>query len=527
MMDWIKSLYIQGFKKFKHLEVLFNQHTNILVGENEAGKSTVLDAIKTVLNQQYRNADKSILGELFNQQLKDEFRANPVIETLPSICIEVFFELEPDHKDAEYFYGQNNHTGKAEYGICFSCEFDQELGQGLEDQIAQGHIPYEYYALKWTTFAGRPYQMIKRPLGFVAIDTANTNTSQSFNYYNKALFNSSYSDNDRMSAKNQFREKLGVTFNDLNLPVLDSRQKFGIDFKKIILENIISIFQDDIALENKGSGMESLIKTKIALNRRQTHLDVVLLEEPENHLSFSNLRKMIAIIEDQKNESQIIIATHSSMIASHLNLNNVIWIANNEAKSLRSVNPKVASFFEKADDNSFLQLLLSKKAILVEGATEYLLVPYFYKQIVGRTLEQDNITIIACNGVSYKNYLAIVSATDKKIAVITDNDEIQSKIDDAKEWNEKNKLTRIFMDSNLEGWTWEACMYRQNEEALNDLVDVQKGAKYPFHGKSYEDEPVLGKMLNNKVETAYKMLLSRKKFTAPDYVEDAIKWISE
>lgn len=33
---------------------------NILVGENEAGKSTILDAIKTVLNQQYRNADKSI-----------------------------------------------------------------------------------------------------------------------------------------------------------------------------------------------------------------------------------------------------------------------------------------------------------------------------------------------------------------------------------------------------------------------------------------------------------------------------------
>lgn len=51
----------EGFEKFISLNVQFNEHMNILVGENEAGKSTILDAIKTVLNQQYRNTDKSIL----------------------------------------------------------------------------------------------------------------------------------------------------------------------------------------------------------------------------------------------------------------------------------------------------------------------------------------------------------------------------------------------------------------------------------------------------------------------------------
>ena len=57
-MNYIKSLHIEGFKKFTSLDVQFNEHMNILVGENEAGKSTILDAIKTVLNQQYRNADR-------------------------------------------------------------------------------------------------------------------------------------------------------------------------------------------------------------------------------------------------------------------------------------------------------------------------------------------------------------------------------------------------------------------------------------------------------------------------------------
>ena len=79
-MNYIKSLHIEGFKKFATLDVQFNEHMNILVGENEAGKSTILDAIKTVLNQQYRNVDKSVLRDLFNTQIVAEFQANPSVK---------------------------------------------------------------------------------------------------------------------------------------------------------------------------------------------------------------------------------------------------------------------------------------------------------------------------------------------------------------------------------------------------------------------------------------------------------------
>lgn len=68
-LNYIKSLHLEGFKKFISLDVNFNAHMNILVGENEAGKSTILDAIKIVLNQQYRNADKSVLRDLFNTKI--------------------------------------------------------------------------------------------------------------------------------------------------------------------------------------------------------------------------------------------------------------------------------------------------------------------------------------------------------------------------------------------------------------------------------------------------------------------------
>lgn len=59
-MSYIKSVVIKWFKKFKSIEVSFNEHLNIIVGANEAGKSTILEAINVVINQQYRNSDKSV-----------------------------------------------------------------------------------------------------------------------------------------------------------------------------------------------------------------------------------------------------------------------------------------------------------------------------------------------------------------------------------------------------------------------------------------------------------------------------------
>ena len=210
-MNYIKSLHIEGYKKFTSLDVEFNEHMNILVGENEAGKSTILDAIKTVLNQQYRNADKSILRDLFNTQMVAAFKAEPSIRTLPRIYIEVELALDPQQKNASYFYGEIYGQRKQQvekFGIRFECKYDEELGTGMEQSIQEGKIPYEYYTLTWTTFANRPYQMIKRPLNFLAIDTTSSASAPSFNYFNRTLFTSRYDDATKAKAKNEFRDMI-------------------------------------------------------------------------------------------------------------------------------------------------------------------------------------------------------------------------------------------------------------------------------------------------------------------------------
>lgn len=89
------------------------------------------------------------------------------------------------------------------------------------------------------------------------------------------------------------------------------------------------------------------------------------------------------------------------------------------AESLADVDKKVAKFFVKADNNNFLQFLLAQKIILVEGATEYLLLPEMFQRIAKQSLEESKVMIISCNGISYDNYLQIAQKTDKKISFIS------------------------------------------------------------------------------------------------------------
>ena len=44
---------------------------------------------------------------------------------------------------------------------------------------------------------------------------------------------------------------------------------------------------------------------------------------------------------------------------------------------------------------------------------------------------------------------------------------------------------------------------------------------------TFSIEPIMGKMLNNKVDTAYQMLISEEDFVIPGYVEEAIEWLNE
>jgi putative ATP-dependent endonuclease of OLD family len=77
---------------------------------------------------------------------------------------------------------------------------------------------------------------------------------------------------------------------------------------KASVETDIIITEDDIPVDSKGKGRQCFIKTEFALRNREHALHVLLLEEPENHLSQVHMRKLIERIRASA-KKQLFVAT--------------------------------------------------------------------------------------------------------------------------------------------------------------------------------------------------------------------------
>ena len=81
-----------------------------------------------------------------------------------------------------------------------------------------------------------------------------------------------------------------------------------------------------------------------------------------------------------------------------------------------------AGFFKKIAGYDTLRLLLCEKAILVEGASDELVIQKAYMEThEGRLPIQDNIDVISV-GTSFLRFLELASVLGIKVAVVTDND---------------------------------------------------------------------------------------------------------
>ena len=73
MAKYIEKLLLHNFCRFKDIEIQFNAERNILIGDNEAGKSTILNALDIVLSGSFRKVETHGLDRLFNKETIDEF----------------------------------------------------------------------------------------------------------------------------------------------------------------------------------------------------------------------------------------------------------------------------------------------------------------------------------------------------------------------------------------------------------------------------------------------------------------------
>ena len=128
---YITKIYIENFKCFEGRFLLkLNKGLNILVGDNEAGKSTILEAIHLSLSGWIygKYLRRELTQALFNNQVLDNYLKslntdNP--SPPPYVLIELFFEIENESQKA-IFEGNGNSVKQKECGIQFKISFNEK-----------------------------------------------------------------------------------------------------------------------------------------------------------------------------------------------------------------------------------------------------------------------------------------------------------------------------------------------------------------------------------------------------------------
>ena len=97
---------------------------------------------------------------------------------------------------------------------------------------------------------------------------------------------------------------------------------------------------------------------------------VILIEEPENHLSYSTMNMLVHRIQEKCEDRQVLLATHSSYVLNKLGLENLVLLSKAGGMRLGTLDGDTQDYFRKLSGYDTLRLILAKSVILVEGPSD-------------------------------------------------------------------------------------------------------------------------------------------------------------
>lgn len=495
----ISELKIYNFRQFKSvngvpgLEITFHKGLNALIGENDSGKSAVIDALKLILltqsNEYIRPSDedfyKPVEGEACSELKIDctiaEFTQNEAKNFIEYLSFtktgdKVEYTLELHYrawKEGHKIY-QELRVGDIDDGISIdgkAREFlkavylkplrdaEREMSSGRGSRISQ-------------ILLNHPVFKDKKKHAVLDI----------FQDANRRIENYFTDDTDGKRILQTIRNNL-ESFND-NGQASNAELKTSDIQLKAILESL-SLDAPEI---NPGLGELNLlfIAAELLLLKDDTDggLKLALIEELEAHLHPQAQLRLISYLQNEYNENdvQIIISTHSPILASKINLKNLILMKNGTgfdlAEGMTGLQKGDYLFLQRFLDSTKANLFFAKGIIMVEGDAENILVPIL-ADILGYPLEKYGISIVNVGSTAFLRYSGIMVRKDGAdigipVSVITDCDVRPYDVDPTtkeKIFNEKEAESaqakkakdRKYTNSSVRGftsprWTLEYCI---------------------------------------------------------------------
>ncbi len=543
----IQRVKIKNFKCFKGVfEIELNKGLNILVGNNETGKSTILEAIHIALTGLYggRNIRNELSQYLFNKDIIDMYINSVNSGTAlppPAISIEVFFD---DSIAPEYEGNENSEHLPCE-GLKFEIAFNEKYNDEYNSLISKKNmmsLPIEYYEATWTSFARQSVTIRGIPIKSAMIDSSNYRYQNGSDVYISRIVKDLLSP-EEVTAVSQAHRKMKDTFIDdasikaINMriseesSIVDGAVSLTVDLgTKNAWENSLVTQLNEVPFGYIGKGAQCVMKTELALTHKSAqHAQIVLLEEPESHLSFSKLNQLIKAIEEKYDDKQIIISTHSSFVANKLGLENLLLLENQ--KIIRMTELQSADFFRKIAGYDTLRIILCKKAILVEGDSDELVVEKAYmNQNNNRLPIEDQVDVISV-GTSFLRFLELAEKLQLNVAVVTDNDgdvdALEKKYFNYIDENKKDNIN-ICYDNIVDRGTLTIGDKPYNYNTLEPKLLKANGNNITLFNKMLDTdfetlEELQKYMKQHKTETALAIFESDETIVFPEYILEAIK----
>ncbi|HYQ86138.1 MAG TPA: AAA family ATPase [Bacteroidota bacterium] len=527
-----QKVILENYKCFRHLELDLRDSLTLLVGDNETGKSTLIEAVNLCLTQELfgRNLAFDISPYLFNRTCVSEYlkalNAHKKVAP-PTILIELYFK---DTGEFASLKGTNNSKRVNLPGVRTLIEFDQDFSDEYESYISDPkkikNIPTEYYRVHWYSFANSSITKRTLATNVTFIDTTTIRLQYGSDYYIQKIVEDSLNPKERAELAVEYR-MLKETFanrealNKINEKLASSKGtiskkklQVSIDIsQKANWETNLTSYLDDIPFQHIGKGDQSILKMLIALDRKAVDAHLILIEEPENHLSYSMMNYLIGKIQEKCAAKQVILATHSTFVLNRLGIDKVILLSEErKAISLRNLSEGTQEYFQKLPGYDTLRLIIAKKPILVEGPSDELIVQKAYLQMKGNLPIEDGFDVIAVRSLSFKRFLEIAVLLNKKVAVITDNDGNYKKNVEAKYADYiGNPQIGIFYDKENKYPTLEYQIAKVNDLRLLNTI---------FSRNDKSKETLIQFMIENKTDCALKLFNFSGTVSIPQYILD-------
>lgn len=537
----INRLVIKNYKIFHKLNLELNPEMNILVGNNESGKSTILEAIGLALT-------KRVNGNSFDFELSPFHFHQPTVAAYlkavrnnknpepPKIIIEVYLA---DDCGLDFLMGTNNTRDEYCRGISLEVLFDDEyesdyaelLNNEKESEDILKVLPVEYFKVEWRGFDGHMLTARKLGIGVSQIDAATIRLQRGTDFYMRNLIEGNLSKKERANLSVTYRKLRERFADEPSIGAINntlSPNQNGISKKNLTIsvdisqrngwESGVIPHLDDLPFQFIGKGEQSSLKIMLALQRKYDDSNIILIEEPENHQSFSRMRELVDMISEKCTGKQLFIATHSAYVINKLGLDKLTLLYGGAHLKLTKLDPDTQKYFKKLPGYDTLRLILSKKAILVEGPSDELIVQKAFLQKHGCLPIERGIDVINVKGLSFKRFLDIALFLKNPVAVVTDNDgDYQTKVvDKYRGYEKKDNSIKIFYSTDNGVSTLEPQLMLVNGlERMKTIL-----------GKQFEDEDRAVKyMTDNKTEVALKIFEYAGQIEIPPYINDAVDYV--